>query len=282
MKTATLAVAVVACLSLAVPALGMIIDGSGTVTDWGVTPFTLPNQANQYQNGLSFTISNNYSPISYPGIGHEPSPGLASGGEACDLEEMYLRFSNNQLQILTVASSTGVPAYGNTFYLGDVFVTLGGQQFGIVTQAANQGLDAGSVYRISGAGDVVTLQAATGSYYGSTALVANDYGPPATIGSIAGPWAVKKTINSSLLLGSAAVKSATFDYGGAENGTFLFEYLVDLNTLGLAGGPWGTIKAHQTTGCGNDVIQVPEPATLGILATGTALCFLAARRKKAA
>jgi len=282
MKTATLAVAVVACLLLAVPALGMIIDGSGKVTDWGVTPFTLPNQANQSQNGLRFTISNNYSPISYPGIGHQPSPGLTRGGEACDLEEMYLRFGNNQLQILTVASSAGVPAYGNTLYLGDVFVTIGGQQFGIVTQAANQGLAAGSVYRISGAGDVVTLQAATGSYYGSTALVANDYGPPATIGSIAGPWAVKKTINSSLLLGSAAVKSATFDYGGAENGTFLFEYLVDLNTLGLAGGPRGTVEAHQTTGCGNDVIQVPEPATLGILATGTALCFLAARRKKAA
>jgi len=282
MKTATLAVAVVACLSLAVPALGMIIDGSGKITDWGVTPFTLPNQANQYQNGLSFTISNNYSPISYPGIGHQPSPGLASGGEACDLEEMYLRFSNNQHQIQTVASSAGVPAYGNTFYLGDVFVTIGGQQFGIVTQAANQGLDAGSVYRISGAGDVVTLQAATGSYYGSTALVANDYGPPATIPSIAGPWAVKKTINSSLLLGSATVNSTTFNYGGAENGTFLFEYLVDLNTLGLAGGPQGAVEAHQTTGCGNDVIQVPEPATLGILATGTVFCFLAARRKKAA
>ena len=282
MKIARLVVAIVACLSLAAPALGMIIDGSGKVTDWGVTPFTLPNQANQFQNGLSFTISNNYSPIAYPGIGHQPSPGLARGGEACDLEEMYLRFRNNQLQILTVASSTGVPAYGNTFYLGDMFVTIGGQQFGIVTQAANQGLAAGSVYRISGAGDVVTLQAATGSYYGSTALVQNDYGPPATIPSFAGPWAVKKTINSSLFLGSAAVNSTTFNYGGAENGTFLFEYLVDLNTLGLAGGPWGAISAHQTTGCGNDVIQVPEPATLGILTTGTVLCFLTARRKKAA
>jgi len=282
MKTARLAVAVVACLSLAVPTFGMIIDGSGKVTDWGVTPFTLPNQANQFQNGLSFTISNNYSPISYPGIGHEPSPGLASGGEACDLEEMYLRFSNNQLQILTVASSPGVPAYGNTFYLGDVFVTLGGQQFGIVTQAANQGLAAGSVYRISGASDVVTLQTGTGSYLGSTKLVSNDYGPPATIPSIAGPWAVKNTINSSLFLGSAMVNSAQFNYGGAEDGTYLFEYLVDLNTLDLAGGPWGTVEAHQTTGCGNDVIQVPEPATIGILATGTALCFLAARRKKTA
>ncbi|HET6441469.1 MAG TPA: hypothetical protein VFH53_03755, partial [Phycisphaerae bacterium] len=224
MKTATLAVAVVTCLSLTVPALGMIIDGSGKVTDWGVTPFTLPNQANQFQNGLSFTISNNYSPISYPGIGHEPSPGLASGGEASDVEEMYLRFSNNQLQILTVASSAAVPAYGNTFYLGDVFVTLGGQQFGIVTQAANQGLDAGAVYQISGTGDVVTLQTGTGSYYGSTALVANDYGPSATIPSIAGPWAVKGTIDSSLFLGSAMVNTATFNYGGAENGTFLFEY----------------------------------------------------------
>jgi len=281
MRTATLAVAVVACLSLAAPALGMIIDGSGKVTDWGVTPFTLPNQANQYQNGLSFTISNNYSPISYPGIGYEPSPGLASGGEACDLEEMYLRVSNNQLQLLTVASSLGVPAYGNTFYMGDVFVTIGGQQFGIVTQVANQGLDAGAVYQISGTGDVVTLQTGTGSYYGSTALVANDYGPPATIPSIAGPWAVKSTINSSLFLGSATVNTETFNYGGAENGTVLLEYLIDLNTLGLADGPRGTVEAHQTTGCGNDVIQVPEPATLGVLATGTILCFLAARRKKA-
>lgn len=276
-----LVVAFVLCLAGSAPALGMIIDGSGTVTDWGVTPFRLSNQANQYGGGLHFTISNNYSPIAYPGIGHEPSPGLASGGEACDLEEMYVRFTGGQMQVLTVVSATGVPAYGNTFYLGDLFVTAGGQQFGIVTQQANQGLAAGSVYGISGPGDVVTLQTELGSYYGSTTLVANDYGPPATIAQIAGPWAVNGSISNSLLLGNATVTSTQFNYGGAEDGTFLFEYLVDMNFLGLGAPPQG-FDAHLATGCGNDVIRVPEPSTVALLGFGTVTCVLVRKRQRRA
>ncbi len=276
-----LVVAFVLCLAGSAPALGMIIDGSGTVTDWSVTPFSLTNQANQYTGGLRYTISNNYSPIAYPGIGHEPSPGLTAGGEACDIEEIYVRFTGGQMQVLLVASATGVPAYGNTFRLGDLFVTAGGQQFGIVTQQANQGLTAGSVYGISGAGDYVTLQSGTGSYLNNTQLVQNDYGPNATIAQVAGPWAVKGSISNSLFLGSATVTSAQFNYGGAENGTFLFEYLVDMNFLGL-GAPPQDFQAHMATGCGNDVIQVPEPATMALFGFGTVAFVLVRNRQRRA
>jgi hypothetical protein len=57
-----------------------------------------------------------------------------------------------------------------------------------------------------------------------------------------------------------------------------------LSTPAGGHGPYLTAAHVQSIGAGEDSgwVTAPEPATLGILATGTAFCFLAARRKKAA
>jgi hypothetical protein len=88
--------------------------------------------------------------------------------------------------------------------------------------------------------------------------------------------------------------NASMNFGGGES----IQYTVELSSGGTltaasfdflstpAGGhgPYLTAAHVQSIGAGEDSgwVTAPEPATLGILATGTAFCFLAARRKKAA
>jgi hypothetical protein len=276
-----------AALAALVPttALGMMIDSAGNITDWGLRPFSQPNAADQHQGNLWSTIQNGYSPISYPGVGHQPSPGLANGGEAWDLEEMHLRLTDTQLQVLLVTSTPLSANVGGNVYLGDLFLDYNNLRVGVVTQSASQGLAAGSVYRIAGAADTQVLQQASNSYLGWTHPVSNDYGPDATVAEIVGPWAVKGTINPSLFLGNATIQMGSFDYGGAENGTFLIEYTLDKGLIGLTN--LDSLSAKMTWGCGNDVIRVrdaptvPEPATLVLLAAGLAMACVARWRRAA-
>lgn len=269
-------------LGLAGSAAGdVVVNSSGTVVDWGLTPFTQANQANAQSGNLAWTISNNYSPIDYAGLGHVPSPG-GSAGELFDLDEMYMRVSGSNLQVLLVTSGYVASTSGYTLHLGDLFVTVDGHQYGVVTQSANQGLAAGSVYALSGAGDIQILENAAGSYINYTALRPNDYGPDAAVRDVAGPWAVKSGISSSQLLGQATIDTANFNYGGAESGTFLIQYTVDLGTLG--GQSFLQAEAHSAWGCGNDVIEtayvnsVPEPATMALVGLGTLGLFIRRRR----
>lgn len=211
-----------------------LVDGSGTVTGWGVTPFSQAGPSSGVLGDIYYTLENNYAPIDYPsGVGHVPSPGLGAGGEAFDLEELYLRVTDTHLQVLLVTSSAYQATVGGTaFYLGDLFLTVDGRQYGVVTQSASQGLAAGGVYQIGGPDDTQILQQASRSYYGTTYLRPNDYGPDATIPDTAGPWAVSGDIDVGRLLGSALIDSATFDYGGSEDGTFLIEYSICLDLFG--------------------------------------------------
>ena len=57
-----------------------------------------------------------------------------------------------------------------------------------------------------------------------------------------------------------------------------------LSTPAGGQGPYHTAAHVQSIGAGEDSgwITAPEPATLGVLATGTVFCLLAARRKKSA
>jgi len=266
-------------------ALGGIVDGVGNATGWGLTPFSRPNQMDTFDGTLWMTISNDYSPIQYPGgVGHVPSPG-GSAGEGFDLEEMYVRIGQGQAQVLLVASSgPSVEAVGSTWYLGDLMIEAGGQRFAIVTQSGSQGLAAGAIYRIDGQADVVSLQNQPRSYYGSTAVVPNDYGPDATVPEIAGPWAVSGAIDASQLIGTAGIDTDSFSYGGDENDTFFIQYTFDTSVLGLESPT--ELLTKITWGCGNDVIRVkgvdspyvPEPATIGMLLIGSVLTMLARRR----
>jgi len=267
-------------------AQAMIMDSAGNVTDWGITPFSLTNQSDRHVGNLWSTISNNYSPINYPGVGHQPSPGLSSGGEAFDLEEMHMRVTAEHLQVLVITSSAlATQAVGNTWYLGDLFVTADRQQFAVVTQAAGRTLAPGAMYRVNGAADTVALQSASGSYLGYTTKVQNDYGPNATVADIAGPWEVKNSIDPAQLLGAATIRTATFNYGGSENGTFLVEYTIDKGLLDMDSP--ADLMAKIAWGCGNDVIRVhgvsvdtmPEPATLAMLILGSIATLVMRRRR---
>jgi hypothetical protein len=280
--------AAVLAMAMASAAYGdLMLDGSGRVVNWDLKPFTLLNQSNLHQGNMWSTIENNYAPISYPGIGRQPSPGNNSGGEVYDLEELHLRVVDRQLQLLVVTSTPLVTqSWGNNVYLGDMMLTIDGQRFGIVTQSATQGLAQGALYRLANPGDTVGIQQQPGSYYNSTTLMANDYGPNATVSEIVGPFAVSGSISPDELLGLAQVSSATFSYGGAENNTYLMEYVFNTDLLGLS--EPGDITAQVAWGCGNDVIRtsggtipaVPEPGTIILLAAGSAFMYISSRRKR--
>ena len=273
---------------LAGAAVAGLVDGSGQVVDWGVTPFTQANQANTHADGTWMTIANDYAPINYPGgVGYVPSPGGADG-EGFDLEELYIRPGESAIDILLVASSyPSVDAVGSTWYLGDLMLTIDGQAFGVVTSDGYQGLAAGSVYLLDGTGDVTGLQDESRSYRGDTRLVANAYGPNATIPDLAGGFAVAGDIDPGQLLGTATVQTDVFDYGSAEDATNLLMYTFDPAILGLTQAPeeWEVQVAY---GCGNDVIRVegsdsphvPEPATLAMLLSGAAMTWWARRRTR--
>ncbi len=279
-------IAALVSLALASTGFGLTLDGSGQVTDWNLTP-DLANpthQANVVTTGMVSTYANDYAPIDFPGgVGREPSPGLP-GGEKWDQEQMHVRVNAQGLLQVLVVNSTGFSGvYKNeTVYLGDLFITVNDQRYGVVTQSASQGLSAGDIYRIDRDADVEKLQDISASYINNNKLRANDYGPDDKIRNIAGPWAVDSGIDAAQLIGAAAIDAATFDYGGDEDGTHLIEYTMD---LGLFGVPT-SFQAHQTYGCGNDVIKViadgteiPEPASLALMSAG--LLLIARRHRKA-
>lgn len=282
----TLTLTVLTLAMTAGAALGDLVDDAGGLIDWGVTPFTLPNQSDTFDGTLWLTIQNDYAPIDYPGgVGYEPSPG-GSGGEVFDLEEMYVRVTPSQIGVLVVASAgPAAEVSGSTIYLGDLMLAAGGHLFGIVTTSASQGLAPGSIYRLDGDGDVVQLQPGSRTYADNTSLRPNDYGPDATIAEIAGPWAVSGGIDPGQRVGLADIQTDTYDYGGGEDGTFLIQYQFDLAALGIGLPDTWTTKI--TWGCGNDVIRVqddipfvPEPATFGLLVVGVGLSYLAKRRRR--
>ena len=88
--------------------------------------------------------------------------------------------------------------------------------------------------------------------------------------------------------------NASMNFGGGDSiqytmtlssgGTLTAASFDFLSTPAGGHGPYLTAAHVQSIGAGEDSgwVTAPEPATLGILATGTAFCFLAARRKKAA
>jgi hypothetical protein len=266
-------------LGLASPSSALIIDGSGNVSDWGLTPQlgSANNSYSQLSNDIFSTRANNYAPIDYPGLGYTPS-----GGEPWDLEEMHVRFTSSALQVLTVASSPmSFNSGGNQFRLGDLFLTVGGYRFGMITQNSTAGLTPGSIYQIASNSDLIKLDSVA-SYLGYSNIVANDYGPNDTVENIAGPWAVGSSINPAQLVGSGTISTGSFSYGGAEDATNFIEYTINLSPSILAQLNGQSFLAKQTISCGNDVIQVggvvPEPASLGLVVVGATMMLWRRRR----
>lgn len=263
-----------------------LVDVNGTVSGWGITPFSQTN--GQYADSLHrtySTISNNYSPINYPSVGHLPSPG-GSTGELFDLEEMHLRITDaGQLQVLVVTSSPMVAQASGTWYLGDLMLNVNGVKYVVVTQdvssgGAARGYTAGDVIAAGSASNLLKLQSDSHSYLGNNTLVANDYGPNAKVEDVAGPWQV---VTGLTPIASGAIETDTHSYTD-EAGTYLIQYTVNLSDLTSATDL--SINAHIVWGCGNDVIEVeaanvsnvPEPATMALLSIGGLMCLY--RRRK--
>jgi hypothetical protein len=285
-------------LSLMISSLAsaaITLDGAGHVTNWSVTPFSQANQTSAAAAGGFYTIADDYAPVNYPGgVGHQPSPG-GSTGEKFDLEEIHLRRDGNLLQVLVILSgansisATANSYSGVTYYLGDLFVTINGVEYGIVTDSGSQGLTVGDIYRIDNrAADTLKLQNVAHGYYGNTALVTSDQGPGTQrVRDWAAPWAVDNDIDMDQLIGAAALDFASFDYAG-EAGTALIEYTIDLAAL-IGQASLLNVSAHQAWGCGNDIIEVagffpppittiPTPASAHMGLAGLVLAAIAQRR----
>ncbi len=257
--------AVCMCSLLPVEAAQAIsFDANGQITGWGITPFSQSN-GNTTANGITSIRQNNYSPISYPnGIGHQPSPG-GTTGEKFDLEEIHLRNTGSQVQVLLIASSLfQASASGATFNLGDLLIDLDNDhQFdlGVVTQTGNAGLDAGRLYDID---TTLGLQNLSGSHRGT-----------AIEGQI-GAWAV----GSGVGYDTFAIETAGHNFGGSEGMTYAYQFTFDLSHLDTMPSQFGFQIAW---GCGNDVIfgdfeltppplvpetlaAIPEPAPVALFA----------------
>jgi len=233
-KIATFAMMMLS-MGVASSAFALGFEPDGTVTGWGVKPFTVagPGTAT-HPNGVQSVYQNDYSPINYPGgVGHRPSP-AGTTGEKFDLEEMHVRQTGSIVEMLLVRSSPFQASASSTFTLGDMLLDTNGDDLfdhGIVSTNAAAGLNAGGLYSIT---STERLQNLSGSYRGHS------------LESTIGPWA----IGSGTLLGETALDTGSYTYAG-EGLTWLTVYTFDLTWLGALP---TTIDYHLVWGCGNDVI----------------------------
>ena len=264
-----------ACLVIlfsAANAGAITFDVNGKVDGWNVTPFSAPN-GSATAGGVTSIRQNNISSISYPGIGAVPSPG-GTTGERFDIEEVHVRNVGTRVEMLVFASSAfQATAGGSTLNLGDMLLNIDGDsafELGVVTQSGNAGLDSGRLYEVNG---TTGLQNLPGSYFG-TAIAAE-----------VGPWAITSGVGHDQF----AIELASFDYGGSEGLTHVYQYTFELDFL--ANVP-SHIDFQLAWGCGNDVFRggfnlaprstgfepptplpnnasaIPEPAALVLLMAG--------------
>lgn len=246
----TLSISVLALLVTASTgaAEGLAVRPDGAVVGWDIQPFTRDN-GSIIDVREGHTIANDYAPIAFPGIGRVPSPGNGRG-EAYDLEEMHIEREGATLRVLVVTSSAFV-AEGR-WLLGDLFIEAGGQRLAVATQPGGRPLEAGAIHPADADAALQRLQPGEHGHLDDPRRLVNDFGGKATVGRIVGPWRLDAAVANGQPLGRAAIRTARHDYGGVEDETFLIEYTIDLDALGLA--DYRTFTARIGWGRGSDVI----------------------------
>lgn len=226
-------------LVLSATAQAYTIDGD--LSDWGVTPFT------------------DWTPD--PTASWMTRDGTGRGGEGYDLEALYVDDDADALYVAIVSSfpETGRPFRGETIVAGDLAIDVDlangvDWEYGVV----GAGPDQGQVY-----------------YLPTWSLLHAHLGYPDGA--------------PSNLSGGTLVGQADFIYhnaGDLENNgtdTYIIEMAIPRQALGgLAEGQ--TLGFHYAMSCGNDVlemqhsVEVPEPATLVVLAGGSMGLWAVRRR----
>lgn len=210
-----------------------------------------------------FDLNNNWAPIDYPILGHQPAPGPYSpGGEYYDLEGLNYHIDSDFLY-LSLTNSFGYSIDG--FRLGDMFIGDAQNKYKYALD-----LDAGGTnhgfYEVS-SWNVIQQG---NSYY--------DY---IDIRNAAGAH----ELDQGTYLGSAM--SMMTDVGDFETGyltpgdgqTYIWEMKIDKSLIN--GGNLAGLSFHINVGCGNDLIEtvIPEPTTMLLFGLGL-LGTAAYRRRK--
>lgn len=251
-KTLVVAIAALAMAWTATSASALTVDSSGTVTDWGVTPFVQTGTAAGNHGAWAPTPGtyttwwneeNNYSHVNYPsGVGNQPSPG-GWKGEAFDMEALYWRKTATDLQVLLVHSMGDVQYssdWSRNYRIGDLMLDIGGDgnyDFAVATTDSDVG---GSTpwreYLGSNSYAAFDHDAAPGSLFavdspddlvGAVGYWNGGYGDDAGVGALAGPWVVDQA--QAEMLGMVGLLKQSFSYGSAVGGGY---YLDDDNQPG--------------------------------------------------
>jgi hypothetical protein len=236
----------------------------GTVDGWDITPFTDWDPA----TGVVYVEGDDTSPIDYPGMGYVPSPG-GTEGEKYDIEWTGWKVKDNNLCVLAVSSFSdeGVysPSWNYTYGVGDMFMDVDGDgayDFAFAGSDHDNFLQ-GQLYSNNGEQPIDSSNGGYGSYSFADEL---------------NPW----RLADGEAIGDSSFALMNYDYGGDEDGTYIWEWCVSLDVL--EGMDLSQLTMHWTLECGNDLADtppVPEPATVVLLAGGFAgLAAFSRRRRK--
>jgi len=228
---------------------GLDVRPDGSIPGWDHTPFAGDN-ASIIDVREGYTIANDYAPIDFPGIGRVPSPG-GEAGERYDLEELHIRRNGSTLQVMLVASSPF--RVDGRWLLGDLFLRGGEVRRAVATQDGGRGVEPGAVFPADRDDALVPLQPGEGGFAGDPTPMANDFGGDASVARIAAPWRFDATRVKTEPIAHATIQTTRHDFGGREDGTFLIQFTIDLEAVGLA--DHRTITARIAWGRGSDVIE---------------------------